>query len=213
MLSPTPAGPRIDTKAAIFDAAEQLFADRGFAAVSLRDITSKAGVNLAAVNYHFGSKELLVLELFKLRSTELNRERARLLRETEAATGGAPQLADVLFALIAPPIRAWLSGDSQQSLTARFVVRATVEAVPDVRRLIETDVGHLQRFVVSIARAMPALSHEEICWRLHFTLGVMHYTINDRKRLEMLSHEGCDYSDAESVVRRIVAFAAAGFAA
>jgi AcrR family transcriptional regulator len=205
--------PRQATKIAILDAAERLFADGSFSSVSLRDITTAAAVNLAAVNYHFGSKELLVRELFKLRSIELNRERARLLHDAETAGPGAPQLEQVLYALIAPPVRGWLSSDPARSCTARFLVRAIVEATPEVRRLIETEVGHLQRFVVSLARAMPQLSHAEICLRLHFTLGVMHYAINDRKRLEMLSLGACDYSDPEGVIGWIVGFAAAGFAA
>jgi AcrR family transcriptional regulator len=165
------------------------------------------------VNYHFGSKELLVLELFKVRSVELNRERALLLKEADAASEGSPHVRQVLYALVAPPVRGWLSSDPAVSMKARFLVRAMVEATPEVRRLITTEVAHLQRFVIALARSMPQLSHPEICLRLHFTLGVMHYAINDRKRLEMLSHDACDYSDPERVISWIVDFAVAGFAA
>ena len=60
------------TRTAILEAAERLYADRGFADVTLRDIVAAAGVNLAAVNYHFGSKDELIAELFVTRSLALN---------------------------------------------------------------------------------------------------------------------------------------------
>src|SRR5260221_14031063 len=69
------------TKAAVFGAAERLFALHGFQNVSVRDITAEAGVNLASVNYHFGSKDALIFEIFRRRPSELNRERARMLHE------------------------------------------------------------------------------------------------------------------------------------
>src|ERR1700741_1497845 len=78
------------TKAAVFNAAERLFALHGFQNVSVRDITAEAGVNLASVNYHFGSKDALLFEIFRRRTSELNRERARLLHEAGARNNGKP---------------------------------------------------------------------------------------------------------------------------
>ena len=73
------------TRTAILRAAERLYADRGFADVTLRDIVAEAGVNLAAVNYHFGSKDELITELFVTRSIATNRERLAELKAAEAA--------------------------------------------------------------------------------------------------------------------------------
>ena len=87
------------TKAAVFNAAERLFALHGFQNVSVRDITAEAGVNLASVNYHFGSKDALLFEIFKRRTGELNRERAKLLHEANARNGGVPAVRDVLEAI------------------------------------------------------------------------------------------------------------------
>ena len=81
------------TRSEIFTAAEQLFARHGFHAVSIRDITAEAGVNVAAVNYHFGSKDELLLQIFRTRAAELNRERARMLHEAEARHGGTAHAA------------------------------------------------------------------------------------------------------------------------
>src|SRR5258708_34942528 len=78
------------TKAAVFAAAERLFALHGFQNVSGRDITAAAGVNLASVNYHFGSKDDLLFEIFRRRTRELNRERARMLHEANDRHDGQP---------------------------------------------------------------------------------------------------------------------------
>src|SRR6476661_9403349 len=86
------------TKAAVFAAAEQLFALHGFQNVSVRDITADAGVNLASVNYHFGSKDSLLFEIFRRRTGELNRERARLLHEAADRNGGKPSVREILEA-------------------------------------------------------------------------------------------------------------------
>src|SRR5690606_36644825 len=79
------------TREAILDSAEALFARQGHDGTSMRQITSEAGVNLAAVNYHFGSKEALVQAVLKRRLAVLNHERLRLLDEREARAGGQPR--------------------------------------------------------------------------------------------------------------------------
>lgn len=204
---------RPDTKALILDTAELLFAERSFASVSMRDITSAAGVNLAAVNYHFGTKDELIAALFIARVTPLNRERAVLLREAESHGDGIAALEDILRALLGPPLRWWLGPDAGRSAAARFLMRAHAETTPGIRQVMDKDVSHLQRFLLALARALPNLSHEAICWRLHFTLGTMHHTISERQRLDALSTGACDLTEPEAVVSQIVAFAAAGFRA
>src|ERR1700754_166259 len=84
------------TKAAVFNAAERLFALHGFQNVSVRDITAEAKVNLASVNYLVGSRDSLLLEIFRKRPAERNRERARMLHEAAAAAGGKPQVREIL---------------------------------------------------------------------------------------------------------------------
>jgi AcrR family transcriptional regulator len=93
-----------DTYDRIFLAAERLFGDLGFEGVSVREIVHAADSNLAAVNYHFGSKTELYLTLFRKRMRQLNSERAVLLRAAESENAGAPSVEGVLRAYIAPPI-------------------------------------------------------------------------------------------------------------
>src|SRR3982074_3153715 len=97
--------PSDHTRAAILNSAERLYADRGFADVTLRDIAAAADVNLAAVNYHFGSKDELIAELFVTRSLATNRERLNELKAAEIAGGGRAGLDAILRALVGPALR------------------------------------------------------------------------------------------------------------
>jgi AcrR family transcriptional regulator len=87
------------TKAAVFAAGERLFALNGFRGVSVRDITAEAGVNIASLNYHFGSKDALIFEIFRRRAAELSRERARMLHEATTRHAGRPPTREILTAL------------------------------------------------------------------------------------------------------------------
>lgn len=198
----------------ILDAAEKLFAEKSFDGVSLRAITAEAGVNVAAVNYYFGSKDSLLLAVFKRRAQDLNRERLKLLAEVERAAGeAAPPLRDIVHALLAPSIRWNFEREKGLSLFVQFLSRCRAEAKPEMKALVNREVGHLQRFVPPLARALPHLPGEEIFWRLHCALGVMHYTITDLERLESISGGSIDTSDTDAVIEHVVDFATAGFAA
>ena len=205
---------RPDTKEIILDTAERLFARSGFSSVSLREITAEAGVNLAAVNYHFGSKDALLLAVFRRRAVDLNRERLNLLREAEARAGDGPApLYDILHALVCPPIQWTQQPGSGQSVFIQFMGRVRTDGTPEMRNLMDREVGHLHPFADSLARTQSGLPRPEIFWRLHFTLALMHYTITDLRRLDAISGGICDLTDTEALIARIVGFAVAGFEA
>ena len=153
------------------------------------------------------------MALFVDRVTPLNRERAALLRDAEARGGGTAPLKDLLHALLAPPLRWWLGPSRALAISVRFLVRAYAETTPGIRAVLDKDVAHLERFLLALARTLPGRSHAELCWCLHFALGVMHYTIAERRRLEALSAGACDLGDVEAIIRRMVEFVAGGFAA
>ena len=127
--------PSDQTRTAILAAAERLYADRGFGDVTLRDIVAAANVNLAAVNYHFGSKDELIAELFVTRTLATNRERLNELKGAEEAGGGRADIAAILRALVGPTLRGCLGPDSERSTAARFMIRASIESVPPIRRI------------------------------------------------------------------------------
>ncbi|HEY5105177.1 MAG TPA: TetR family transcriptional regulator [Caulobacteraceae bacterium] len=212
---PVEADPERDaaTKAAVLGAAERLFALHGLRCVSVRDITAAAGVNLASVNYHFGSKDGLLFEIFRRRTGELNRERARMLHEAADRHGGKPPVRAILTALIEPPLR-WSRPDDARRISMQFIIRARSEGGEGVREVLRTDVSHLRRFADALIAARPDLAPEEVYWRLHFTLGMIH---NNRfaefDRLHALSGGVTREGDVESLLSRMVDFAEAGFLA
>jgi len=199
------------TRDRVFLAAEALFAAHGFNAVSVRDITAEAGVNLAAVNYHFGSKDGLLFEIFRRRSEELNRTRARMLHEASDAHGGAPPVRAILHALIAPPVL-WLEPARDRLIAIQFLIRARSEGTEAMKEALRTDVTLLRRFADALSEALPRLAPEDVAWRMHFTLGMIHQNRSaELERLKALSGGEAKVGDVHALIERMVSFAEAGF--
>ena len=199
--------PSDQTRGAILAAAERLYADRGFGDVTLRDIVAAANVNLAAVNYHFGSKDELIAELFVTRSLALNRERLRELRAAEEKGKERADVSEILRALIGPSLRGCLGPQHERSTAARFMIRASIEAVPPIRRIRNREIDHLRKFVAALSRTLPERSEVELYWGLHFALAMAQQTVRDSERLMKLSEGKCDLDDVEGVIDRVVAVA------
>lgn len=197
--------PSDQTRSAILAAAERLYADRGFGDVTLRDIVAEANVNLAAVNYHFGSKDELIAELFVTRGIQTNRERLNELKAAEERGGGRAAIEDIMRALVGPTLRGCLGPDREGSTAARFMIRASIESVPPIRRIKNREVDHLRKFVAAMRRAMPARSDTELYWGLHFALAMAHHTIREKDRLLRLSDGQCNLDDVKAIIDRVVA--------
>ena len=193
------------TRTAILSAAERLYADRGFGDVTLRDIVAAADVNLAAVNYHFGSKDELIAELFVSRSLATNRERLNELKAAEEAGGGRADINSILRALVGPTLRGCLGPDRERSTAARFMIRASIESVPPIRRIKNREIDHLRKFAAAMRRSLPGRDAVELYWGLHFALAMAHQTIRDSERLTKLSEGSCDLNDVPDIIERIVA--------
>ena len=197
--------PSDQTRNAILAAAERLYADRGFGDVTLRDIVASANVNLAAVNYHFGSKDELIAELFVTRSLATNRERLNELKAAEEAGGGRAGIDAIFRALVGPTLRGCLGPASEGSTAARFMIRASIESVPPIRRIKNREVDHLRKFAAAMRRSLPGRDDAELFWGLHFALAMSHHTIRERERLTKLSEGKCDLDDVEAIIERVVA--------
>jgi len=193
------------TRTVILAAAERLYADRGFADVTLRDIVAAADVNLAAVNYHFGSKDELIAELFVTRSLATNRERLNELKAAEAAGGGRAGIDAIFRALVGPTLRGCLGPDREGSTAARFMIRASIESVPPIRRIKNREVDHLRKFAGAMRRSLPDRDEADLYWGLHFALAMAHHTIRESERLTRLSDGKCDLNDVAGIIERIVA--------
>lgn len=204
----------VPTKEQILDAAEKLITERGIDAVSLRAITAAADVNLAAVHYHFGSKDALVHKVFERRIRPMNEERLRQLEAAEKAAGPGPLAVEtVLRALIEPAMRVAAQherGPQLMMMCGRIYAErsmAAQDAFDDLFREV------VVRFREAFARALPELPPEELGWRVHFAAGVMVHTMMASDKLQRFSGGLCDPRDTAAAVERMIGFCAAGMRA
>ncbi|MCK5941317.1 MAG: TetR family transcriptional regulator [Planctomycetes bacterium] len=204
--------PTTDTKDTILDAAETLFAEQGFAATSLRQLTARAGVNLAAVNYHFGSKEELVKAVLRRCIQPINDERRRLL---DAIT--TPTLPAIMRAFVEPALRSAAGGDAADRAPAaglaRIFGRISVEQPPFLREFMAEQFGELgRRFVGMLRAAAPDLDARTTWMRMHFTVGAMAHTLQNAHMLEQISGGACAVRGQDELVDQLIAYAVGGFA-
>jgi AcrR family transcriptional regulator len=204
-----------DTKTAILDAAEELFARTGPNATSLRQVIARAKVNLAAIHYHFGSKESLLQAVLSRRLIPLNAERLALLESYERNSGQRPvPLPKVLEALVGPALR--LSRDPKKGGTKfmRLLGRCFTEPDEKIQAMINRQVETVaERFTPAFQRALPRVPMVDLFWRLHFLVGAMAHTMADAERLREFSGGLCDPDDTEGTIRRLVTFLNAGLKA
>lgn len=200
-----------NTKMQIFEAAEQLFAEHGLQKVTVRDITAEAGVNLASLNYHFGSRNALANEIFRTRSSELNQDRIRMLQEAIDRHNGQPPVREILNALYEPPLR-WLYANDRRKVAIQVILRARSEGTPEMREALKKHVSHLERFASALKAACPHLAEETVYWRLHFCLGLVHNNrVAEFDRLSQLSKGITHPIDAQALLKQMLDFSEAGF--
>ncbi|MBC6941345.1 MAG: TetR/AcrR family transcriptional regulator [Xanthomonadales bacterium] len=202
--------PGFSTRERILGAAEVLFARHGFAGASLRQVTAGARVNLAAVHYHFGSKEGLIEEVFRRRLDQLNRERLAAL--ARVAERGNASLEDVLDAFIRPALEQSLEAHGGGAFV-RVLARAYAEHDERLRRFLSENYGHVLREFASVfMRLLPHLDKERLYWRLDIIAGAVTYAMADFgivKRRSTTSEE----THRRQAVTHLIAFAAAGLRA
>lgn len=201
-----------DTKDRILDAAELLFADHGFAGTSLRMVTSAAEVNLAAVNYHFGSKEGLVEAVFARRLGPMNRERLRRLDELERRHCDLPvPLEELVLAFVDPPLRMTAHAGAT---VVRLVGQAMSRPDDQTRRVFAAQFREIvRRFSAAMGRALPRLSDADLLWRMLFMVGAMAHTMALAEELREISGGRCDPDDVDATLDRLVTFVSAGLRA
>lgn len=199
---------QFSTKDRILNAAEDLFARNGFGGTSLREVTSRADVNIAAVNYHFGSKENLVNEVFRRRMDDMSAARLAQLERAKAEHPG--ELEPILAAFIEPPLALTRGGGTA---FIRLIARAYAEQNAGLRDFLSSRYGHvLREFAQALATCLPHLDKQELYWRLDFVAGALTYAMAD---FGLIRRPG-NRSEADhraDAVRHLIAFAAAGLRA
>jgi len=203
--------PPHETRTRILDAAEELFMLHGFEGTSMRLLTAKAGVNLAAVNYHFGSKDALVEALFRRRLDPMNAARIAELDKIEASER-SPAPEAIILAFISPGLRLLEDGRSGGRNFVRLLGRTYSEPNKVVRQLIgQMYAPAMQRYKTALERALPQMPREELVWRMHFMFGTLAYTLAATDTVQLIA--GCkpeDRYDARLLEERLTAFLTAG---
>lgn len=200
-----------DTKDLILDAAELLFSENGVEGVSLRTLTRKAGVNLASVHYHFGSKEAVAKAAFCRRVRPINAERLALLEKVEGED--ARDVEGILKAMYSPVISMAQSGAHGRRFM-RLCARFYSEPVDYIKSAFEEEYGIvIQRFEEALHRALPGLPRPELQRRMHFAIGVMVHTMLDSSRTAQSTSGAGGPSDAAETLDAMVRFVAAGLRA
>jgi AcrR family transcriptional regulator len=201
-----------DTKSRILDVAEEMFAEQGFDRVSIRDITKKARANLAAINYHFGSKEDLIAAVFQRRVVPVNEARLAALDMVEKATGKrSPKLEDILEAFIRPALQSSLEASKGGTAFSKLFGRCLSEPSPEVEALLKKQFEPLaERMHGALKRSLPHLSRSEIFWRMKFTYGALHHWLLTKDKFRP---DWVENVDVETQTQKLISFAAAGFRA
>jgi AcrR family transcriptional regulator len=197
-----------ETREQLVTAAERLFAERGFAAVSVRMIAADAGVNWSLVGYYFRSKDGLLAEVYRRHCTTLNAERLRRL--SEARRTGL-QLESVIEAFVRPALVEIQRGEGQKPYS-RLRAMLAAEAAPLFAQLVADNFDQSSRtFVAALRECLPQLSLDDILWRFHFMLGTIYYSASSPQRIKAFSRGRCDPGDVEATVRHLVPFLATAF--
>jgi AcrR family transcriptional regulator len=201
-------------KERILDTAERLFARHGFYGVSVRDITQSAGVDVALVNYHFGSKRELFAAVFQRRAEVLNPERlARLEEVRRAALPGVPSLEDIVNSFTYPLLeRSARGGPGWKSY---FALVAQVNNSPEWGPVLMTQYFDplVERLIAALREALPECPLREIYWGYQFLTGALTITFAETGRIDKLSGGLCKSTDLDSVHERLPPYIAAGFRA
>ena len=195
-----------DTRARILDAAERLFMAHGYDGTSMRQITGEAGVNIAAVNYHFGSKEALIQEVFRRRLNWLNEERMRALDELEATADGQPlkpsQIVDAFFGTM---IRMAEDEERGGVIFLRLLGRTLTEPSDFIRAFLAHEYKTVvERYKEALFRSLPDVPKAEIVWRFHFMLGATSYAIAGTDALRLVTDWGIEAEDSEDRLDRLL---------
>jgi AcrR family transcriptional regulator len=195
----------INTKQKILDTAERLFGEQGYGATSLRQVIAEAEVNVAAVHYHFGSKEDLLDAIVTRKAGPLTEERLARLAEVEARAGeNAPDLEGVLKSFLMPMAPIAERNPTFVRLMGRMFIEGMMPQIVE-RHFQET----VRRFIGALSRALPHLTRDELLWRVHFMIGAMAHTMMGTPVFNLWD-EQIDYATR---LRRLVTFLCAGFRA
>ena len=201
--------PESGPKRVLLNAAEQLFAKKGFEAVSVRDVTRSVKMNVAAVNYHFGSREGMLTLVIMRYSVPLNEERMARLESAERKCAGKPlPLEEIIDAFVRPIISQNRKTELSEGLFYQLLGRICAANGDGLSDAFEENFRQVSdRFMRALAKAIPAVPLDELASKFHFINGGLIHLLTHQ---ELLGKRAGAPTAMEASLGRLIRFAAAG---
>lgn len=199
------------TRQRILDAAEALFAERGFHGVTIREVARLVGVDAALVHYHFGGKEELLAKALLTRAEQFMAEREAALSACIAEADGRPSLDDVIIAYTRPYLRHFQSGDPGWRNWFQLLAKVAVDPQQAAGVFQDHFDPFVRKFIEALRLAAPGAPDERYYWCYHFFSGALVLTFAETGRMENLSDGACQAADLASGYDLFVPFFASGF--
>jgi len=197
------------TRERILDCAERLFSEKGISGTSLRALTRAADVNLAAVHYHFGSKEGLLDAVVERRAEPVNRERLAELADLER--DGQPEVEAILRAFLAPGVRSVRAQPEMGERLTRLIARIEAQPPDVVEAIFRKHFGEIgKHFVEALQRALPDLPKEVVSDRFRFAAGCLSYLFSGNFDLDVIPNHPPHAQTDDDKIRDVILFIAAG---
>lgn len=206
--------PSTDTRERLLQIATRLFTEHGFAGTSIRMITREAGVPVALVNYHFGSKQGLMEAVFARALANHGESRVSYLDKLEREAGDKPvPVRTLVEAFITSALRLTRRDDIPGTVFKQLVARAFYEPGTDSQSFFPEEYSEsVERYKVAFMRALPHLSEQDALWRIYFFVGIVAYVIAGKDTMRIVQlyklNEG---GDTGAVLQKLVPFIVAGF--
>jgi AcrR family transcriptional regulator len=204
--------PESGSKRKLLDAAEQLFADKGFEAVSVRDITQLAKTNVAAVNYHFGSRESLLSLVMMRFMLPVSEERIARLEAVERKwSGKTAPLEEIIDALVRPLVGQVRKSELSEPLFYKLIGRIFTQQADGLPDPVEAQLRQGQeRFIRAFGKALPTVDSEELIWRMHFMVGGMIHLLTHQEMLHRVTRGASGAPTMEATLSRFIRYSAVG---
>ena len=204
--------PESGSKRKLLDAAEQLFAEKGFEAVSVRDITQLAKANVAAVNYHFGSRDgvlSLVMMRYMLPVTEARLTRLDAIERKW--TGKSAPLEEIIDALVRPLVGQVRKSELSERLFYKLLGRIFTQQADGLPAPVEEQLRQvLERFMRAFGKALPTVDSEDLIWRIHFMVGGMIHLLTHQNMLHRPTRGASGGPTMEATLSRFIRYSAVG---
>ena len=204
-----------ETRKRILIAAEQLFAERGISSTSMRALTNAAGVNLAAVHYHFGSKEALLDAVIEFRAAPMNLARIAALDAHAAERGKEPLQVDCIFrAFLMPAIRSVIESPEGAAHLPRLFARLEAQPPEVLEAIYRRHLGDVtRRFVEALQKALPDLPKELIAERFRLAMGSIFTLFSGNSELDFIPGHSPQVVSIEEKLESVIAVVTGGISA